>query len=147
MLTTIQPKESLTEAQMHYHRDRPRLRTRKRALLDLLRDGYWHPNYELVKAGGLSFNSYLYQLRNEGWQIESRRVRGGVWERRLVGRGSPRPRRGLSRPQQRVADELAVAVRKIYGHEGLERISREFSPWLRSASRRIRPISGASDDD
>jgi hypothetical protein len=133
MLTTIQQRDSLTEAQRQFHNDRPRLRTRKRALLELLRDGHWHPNYELAKTGGLSFNSYLYQLRNEGWQIESRRVRGGVWEQRLVGRGSPRPRRGLSRPQQRVADEFAVSVQKTYGQEGWKRISREFSPWLLSA--------------
>src|SRR5215216_5769692 len=117
MLTTIQPRDSLTEAQRQYHSDRPRLRTRKEALLHLLHDGDWHPNYELVKTGGLSFNSYLYQLRNEGWRIESRRVRGGVWEQRLVGRGSPRRRRGLSRPQQQVADELSLAVQKAYGQE------------------------------
>jgi hypothetical protein len=133
MLTNSHTRTSLTEAQRQYHGDRPRLQTRKEALLDLLRDGDWHPNYELVKTGGLSFNSYLYQLRNAGWQIESRRVGGGVWEQRLVGRGSPRRRRGLSRPQQRVAEELAVAVQKTYGQEGWKRISRELSPWLLSA--------------
>jgi hypothetical protein len=88
--------DSLTEAQKNYHNDRPRLRTRKAALLDLLGDREWHPNYELMKVGGLSFNSYLYQLRNEGWQIESRRIRGGVREQRLIGRGNPRQREGGS---------------------------------------------------
>jgi hypothetical protein len=124
---------TLTEAQKNYHNDRTRLQTRKAGLLDLLRDGEWHPNYELMRVGGLSFNSYLYQLRNAGWQIESRRIRGGVWEQRLTGRGGPRQRDGLSRPQQQVADELAVAVQKVYGEEGWKRICREFSPWLLNA--------------
>jgi hypothetical protein len=123
-------RNELTEAQAHYHSDRPRLRTRKRDLLDLLRDGDWHPNYELMKVGGLSFNSYLYQLRNAGWQIESRRIRGGVWTQRLIGKGDPRSRGGLSRPQQQVADELAIAARKIYGEDGWRRIQSQVSPWL-----------------
>src|SRR5438094_2118506 len=110
--------DGLTEAQMNYHSDRPRLRTRKRILLDLLSDGDWHPNYELVKVGGLSFNSYLYQLRNAGWQIQSRRIRGGVWEQRLIGKGNPRRREGLSRPQHQVLNECAIAVRKLYGEDG-----------------------------
>jgi hypothetical protein len=125
--------DSLTEAQKNYHSDRPRLRTRKRILLDLLSDGDWHPNYELVKVGGLSFNSYLYQLRNAGWQIESRRIRGGVWEQRLIGRGNPRRREGLSRPQRQVLDECAIAVQKLYGEDGWKRISSQFSPCLLSA--------------
>jgi hypothetical protein len=122
--------DSLTEAQKDYHGDRSRRRTRKAALLNLLRDGQWHPNYELAKVGGLSFNSYLYQLRNAGWQIEPRRIRGGVWEQRLIGSGDPRRRERLSRPQQQVADEFAIAVRKVYGEEGWKRVYREFSPWL-----------------
>jgi hypothetical protein len=129
----IAESADLTEAQQNYHSDRSRLRTRKIALFNLLRDGRWHPNYELVKVGGLSFNSYLYQLRNAGWQIESRRVRGGVWEQRLTGRGSPRPRDGLSRPQLQVVGELEVAAHKVYGEEGWRRICRELSPWLLTA--------------
>jgi hypothetical protein len=125
--------DSLTEAQKNYQDDRSRLRTRKLALLDLLRDGGWHPNYELVTVGGLSFNSYLYQLRNAGWQIESRRIRGGVWEQKLIGKGNPRRREGLSRPQHQVLNECAIAVRKLYGEDGWRRISSQFSPWLLSA--------------
>jgi hypothetical protein len=125
--------DGLTEAPKNYHSDRPRLRTRKRILLDLLSDGDWHPNYELVKVGGLSFNSYLYQLRNAGWRIESHRIRGGVWEQRLIGKGNPRRREGLSRPQHQVLDECAIAVQKLYGEDGWKRISGQFSPWLLGA--------------
>jgi len=125
--------DGLTEAQKNYQSDRARLRTRKMALLELLQDGKWHPNYELATVGGLSFNSYLYQLRNAGWQIESRRIRGGVWEQRLIGRDNPRPRPGLSRPQQQVADEFSVAVRKIYGEDGWRRIRYQLSPWILAA--------------
>jgi hypothetical protein len=123
-------KNELSEAQQNYYNDRPRIRTRRAALLDLLKDGRWHSNYELVKVGGVSFNSYLYKLRNAGWQIESRRVRGGIWQQRLIGKGEPRRREGLSRPQQRVADELALAVRKVYGEDGWKGIAKEFSPWF-----------------
>jgi hypothetical protein len=126
-------QNGLTEAQKNYQNDRARLRTRKMALLDLLQDGKWHPNYELLRVGGLSFNSYLYQLRNAGWQVESRRIRGGVWEQRLIGKGNPRPCQGLSQPQQRVMDEISVAVRKIYGEDGWRRIRHLLSPWLLAA--------------
>jgi hypothetical protein len=128
-------KTELSTAQQNYYSDRPRIRTRRAALLDLLQDGQWHSNYELVKVGGLSFNSYLYKLRNAGWQIESRHIRGGEWQQRLVGKSEPRRREGLSRPQQRVADELAFAVRKVYGEYGWKRIAREFSPWFLDAVR------------
>jgi hypothetical protein len=125
------PHDGLTEAQKNYDSDRVRIRTRKAALLALLRDRNWHPNYELADVGGLSFNSYLYQLRLAGWEIVSRRIRGGVWEQRLIGRGTVlRSRDGLSGPQQQVADEFTAAVQKVYGREGLNRIRRELSPRL-----------------
>jgi hypothetical protein len=125
----------LTEAQKNYYSDRARLRSRKAALLDLLRDRDWHPNYELARVGGLSFNSYLYQLRNAGWDIRSRLRTGGVWEQKLVGRSTARrTRAGLSGPQKRVVDEFELAIQKVYGAQGLERIRRELSPWLVSAS-------------
>src|SRR5215204_7657288 len=113
------PDDGLTEAQQTYSNDLPRIRTRKAALLALLQDGNWHPNHELANVGGLSFNSYLYQLRLAGWEIVSRRIRGGVWEQKLIGRSTVlRSRSGLSGPQQQVADEYAVAVQKAYGEEG-----------------------------
>jgi hypothetical protein len=134
----------LTEAQETYKHDRKRLRSNKAALLDLLQDRHWHPNYELARVGGLSFNSYLYQLRLSGWQIDSRRVYGGVWEQRLVGRRDrPSPARdGLSKPQQRVVDEFELAVQKAYGAHGLELVRRELSPWVASTS----TVAGSSTD-
>jgi hypothetical protein len=132
----ITPSTGLTEAQKNYRHDKQRIRSNKAALLDLLEDRNWHPNYELARVGGLSFNSYLYQLRLRGWQIESRRVYGGVWEQRLVGkRGAPSPARGgLSGAQQRVVHEFELAVQKVYGAQGLERVRDELSAWLHSAT-------------
>jgi hypothetical protein len=131
-MTTLQTAApTLSDAQKNYEHDQARIRTRKAALLALLQDRDWHPNYELADVGGLSFNSYLYQLRLAGWEIVSRRIRGGVWEQRLTGREeTPRRRDRLSGPQQQVADEFAVAVQKAYGEEGLNRIRQELSPWL-----------------
>jgi hypothetical protein len=126
----------LTEAQKNYENDRKRIRSNKAALLDLLKDRNWHPNYELATVGGLSFNSYLYQLRLAGWEIESRRVYRGLWEQRLVGKhGSPSlVRDGLSGPQQHVMDEFELAVQKVYGAQGLERVRDELAAWLHSAT-------------
>ena len=98
-----------TPAQQNYWDDRQRLRGRKRALLGLLTDGKSYPNYECARVAGLSFNGYLYQLRKDGWKIESRHVAGGVWEQRLVGKGTPPERRPkLSGPQRNVADQQSV---------------------------------------
>jgi hypothetical protein len=134
------PNDGLTEAQKNYPTDQKRIRTQKAALLDLLQDRKWHPNYQLAEVGGLSFNSYLYHLRLDGWVIESRPVRGGVWEQKLVGRGNPPPRQELSRPQQRVLDDFALAVQKVYGAQGLERVRGQLSPWLNSAPQLGDPI-------
>src|ERR1700694_636993 len=107
MHTQHNGKNTLTDAQKNYDNDRVRIRTRKAALLALLQDGHWHANYELAVVGGLSFNSYLYQLRLVGWEIRSRRIRGGVWEQKLLGRGGVvRSRDGLSGPQKQVVDEI-----------------------------------------
>jgi hypothetical protein len=132
---TTATTQSLTEAQRNYRHDEKRIRSRKAALLDLLLDRKWHPNWRCAEVGGLSFNSYLYQLRQAGWEIESRHVRGGVWEQRLIGkRDTPSlSRDGLSRPQRRVVDDLTLAVRKVYGDDGLERIREVLSPWLTDA--------------
>jgi hypothetical protein len=83
--------QPLTEAKGNYRRDEKRILSRKAAFLDFLLDRKWHPNWRCAEVGGLSFNSYLYQLRQDGWEIESRHVRGGVWEQRLIGkRDTPR---------------------------------------------------------
>src|SRR3954471_3522642 len=122
-----------TPAQNNFSADRRRIRTRKQALLDLLLDREWHPNYECARVGGLSFHCSLYDLRQEGWKIESRKVKGGVWDFRLIDKTAAQKKRGeLSSPQQRVADEFTLAVRKEYGDAGLERIRAHLAPWLTS---------------
>jgi hypothetical protein len=141
-MTSHNTPDGLSEAQKNYPNDQKRIRTRKAALLNLLQDGNWHPNYELMEVGGLSFNSYLYQLRRDGWKIRSRRLRRGVWEQQLVGRGDPPfQRRALSGPQQRVLDELTLAVQKVYGADGFARIVRELEPWLRNCVESGLPIT------
>lgn len=133
-MTTPQRSARLTDAQLNFDRDRKRIRGRRRALLDLLWDGGWHPNYECARVGGVSFHCSLYTLRREGWNIESRHAIGGVWEYRLAGRTSPRPsRQSLTRPQLRVARELLLAFRKEYGVAGLERVRVHIAPWLMKA--------------
>ena len=131
MIRTIDVSEQLTAAQLNFDSDRKRIRGGRRALLDLLRDGRWYANYECARVGGVSFHCSLYELRQEGWEIESRHVEGGVWEYRLVGRGAPRSeRRTLTRPQTRVARELVTAVKKVFGDVGAERVRENAAPWL-----------------
>ena len=56
---------------------------------------------------------------------------GGVWEQRLVGKGAPPERRPkLSGPQRNVADAYALAVTKIYGQSGLERLFEHLPPLI-----------------
>jgi len=125
------PNDGLTEAQKNYRNDQKRIQTRKAALLTLLQDRNWHPNYQLAEVGGLSFNSYLYQLRRAGWKIRSRPRRGGVWEQQLYGKGDPPLRKvALTGPQQRVLDELAIGIHKVFGDDGVKRVREELSPWL-----------------
>jgi len=122
--TALKSSEQLTDAQINFAKDEGRVRTRRAALLELLLDGEWHPNYECSRVGGLSFHCSLYELRKEGWRIESRHARGGVWEYRLVGRQEETvtDSLSLSRPQRRVAEGLLIAVRKAYGSTGLDRV-------------------------
>jgi hypothetical protein len=82
--------------------ERGRIRGRLRKLLDLLWDRGWHTNTECVAHAGHSFGGYLNRLRRHGWLIESRRVRGGLWEYRLTGKGPPLPPR-LSAAQKKTA--------------------------------------------
>jgi len=130
-MTTAHISTDLTAAQLNFDRDRRRIQGRRRALLDLLWDGAWHPNYECAQVGGISFHCSLYTLRREGWEIESRHVNGGVWEYRLTGRSTPRPApQSLTRPQARVARELLTAIRKSFGDAGAERVGSNLAPWL-----------------
>jgi hypothetical protein len=121
----------LAQAQRNYPNDKKRIRSRKEALLNFLSDGGWHPNYECARVGGISWHCSVYALRNEGWIIEPRPVKGGVWEYRLSGRSQHRllaPK--LSKPQRRVVDELLLGVRKAYGDAGIERLQEHLPPWL-----------------
>jgi hypothetical protein len=130
-MTSHNTPDNLTQAQKNYPNDRARIRTRKAALLALLQDGNWHPNYQLAEVGGLSFNSYLYQLRRAGWKIRSRPRRGGVWEQQLYGKGDPPFRKlRLTGPQRQVLDELATGIHKVFGDDGVKRVREELAPWL-----------------
>jgi hypothetical protein len=126
------PKTSeLTAAQKTHASVRKRIQTRQDVLLRLLSDGHWHPNYECSETAGVSWHCYLYSLRKIGWIIQSRRVKGGVWEYMLLGRGrQTQAPAALSGPQQRVLTEVATAIRKIYGEQGVQQVAQRLSPWL-----------------
>ncbi len=51
---------------------RARRRTKRDALLELLRDGLWHPTLECTEHGGLRFGARLLELRQDGFDIETR---------------------------------------------------------------------------
>ena len=124
--------DDLTQSQQNHGRDKKRVQTRRAALLEFLMDGLWHPNYDCSRVGGLSFNCSLYALRKEGWDIESRHVKGGVWELRLRGKKPTTPlSQSLSGPQRRVANEFALAIKKAYGYSGSEQVEGHLSPWLK----------------
>lgn len=55
-------------------------------LLELLRDGKWHPTKELVRKIGHRFGAAKLILMNLHWDIEKRRhrTRRHQWEYRLV---------------------------------------------------------------
>ena len=137
-----------TQAQQRYPTDKRRIRSRKEALLDFLSDGEWHPNYECARVGGISWHCSVYALRNEGWIIEPRPVKGGVWEYRLSGRGQDRLLAlKLSNPQRRVADEFLLGVRKAYGDAGVERLREHLSPWLKDAIQTSEPLSRPAGEE
>lgn len=68
--------------------DRPRLMTQYEKIMDRMKDGGWHTQYEIAEATGAPHGSVGSQLRNarvDGHTIEKRR-RGtsGTWEYRLA---------------------------------------------------------------
>lgn len=134
-MTINSSTNDLTAAQLNYKTDRRRILSRKKALFNLFSDRNWHPNYECARVGGLSFQGSIFAFRNAGWIIESRPMKGGVWEYQLRGKSAqPRAAPALSRPQRRVADEFLLGVRKAYGDAGVERLRRHLSPWLKEAT-------------
>lgn len=59
----------------------------KDAMLDLLSDGKWHTNRELLKVAGFAYNARKAELRGEGWMISPpRRIKDGLFAYRLEGR-------------------------------------------------------------
>jgi hypothetical protein len=121
----------LTEAQARYHDDLKRLRGQRGRLLELLLDGKWHPNHECASVGGLSFNDSIFAFRQEGWQIESRHVRGGHWEFRLLGKTAPGDgHKPMTRPQRLVATTYVTAVQEILGSEAREAVLTATPTWM-----------------
>jgi hypothetical protein len=126
-----EPVRTLTEAQARYYDDLKRLRGRRGALLDLLLDGQWHPNHECADIGGLSFNDSIYALRKEGWQIESRSIRGGLWEFRLLGKSDPPTgHQPMTRPQRKVAGAYAHAIRERLGADAYLDVLTALPDWM-----------------
>jgi hypothetical protein len=64
------------------------LATNKARLLELLGDGRWHDQWELVKAGGLRYSARIMELRGDGHAVETHHVRGRQWSYRLVPKAS-----------------------------------------------------------
>ena len=55
------------------------------------------------------FQCSPYSARKDGWIIESRRVRGGTWEYRLVGKGESNDKTMMNRPQREIAARFRTA--------------------------------------
>jgi hypothetical protein len=109
----------LTEAQALYYDYLKRLRGQRGTLLELLLDGEWHSNHKCASVGGLSFNDSIFAFRQEGWQIESRHVRGGRWEFRLLGKSAPTDgHKPMTRPQRLVATTYMTAIQQALGTRG-----------------------------
>jgi hypothetical protein len=122
----------LTEAQAQYYDDLKRLRGQRGRLLELLLDGKWHPNHECASVGGLSFNDSIFCFREEGWQIDSRHVRGGHWEYRLLGKTTPRDtHKPMTRPQRLVATAYMTAIQESCGSEAKQAVLAAVPTWMR----------------
>jgi hypothetical protein len=118
-----EPLVHLTEAQARYYNDLKRLRGKRGLLLELLLDGKWHDIHECASAGGLSFNDSIFAFRQEGWLIESRHVRGGDWQFRLVGEAAPRDgHKPMTRPQRVVALAYLTAIEETLGPEAKDAV-------------------------
>lgn len=129
----------LTEAQALYYDDLKRLRGQRGRLLELLLDGKWHSNHKCAFVGGLSFNDSIFAFRQEGWQIESRHVRGGRWEFRLIGKSAPRDgHKPMTRPQRLIATTYMTAVQQALGAEATEAVLKAIPTWMDPVQRRSR---------
>ena len=139
----IQQAKPLTEAQILYHGDLARLRGQRGALLELLIDERWHPNYECAEVGGLSFQCSIYAFRKEGWIIESRPKRKGVWEYRLTGKGDPSPHRPMSEPQVLVAGHYMHVIQTELGRSAAKKVRQALPEWMRSDPKPVLSVVAA----
>ena len=64
-----------------------RRKTKRDALLDLLSDGRQHHMSELIRVGGYRYGGRLFELRHEGYVIETIRLADDEFAYRLVPRG------------------------------------------------------------
>lgn len=68
--------------------DRPRLKTQFGRIMEFMRDGLWHTQYDIAAALEVPQGSVGSQIRNarvDGFKIEKRRQspKGGTWEYRM----------------------------------------------------------------
>ena len=125
--------QRLTNAQLLYYQDLSRLRGQRGRLMELLLDGEWHPNHQLARVGGLSFNDSIFALRQEGWQIESRHRKGGTWEFRLTGKGEPPSgHKPMSRPQVVIAGHYMHVITATLGMSATRCIRNALPEWMRA---------------
>lgn len=69
--------------------DHARRRSKRDALLDLLRDGEWHTTIECARVGGLRFGGRIGELRALGYDIETRGASDDSFAYRLWAEESP----------------------------------------------------------
>jgi hypothetical protein len=128
----------LTEAQALYYDDLKRLRGQRGALLELLLDGAWHANHECARVGGLSFNDSIFAFRQEGWIIESRHVRKGLWKFRLLGKAEPPVgHKPMTRPQRAVAGHVMYVIEKELGDAAVVTVQAALPKWMRTEARAL----------
>ncbi len=63
------------------------VKTKEQKILDLLLDGKWHDTAELNRIA-FRYGARLFELRRKGYQLETRRVREGLWAWRLKSKTS-----------------------------------------------------------
>jgi hypothetical protein len=80
----------------------------------------------------LSFNDSIYAFRKEGWIIESRKRRGGIWQFRLTGKGEPpEGHKSMSRPQELVAAHYAHIISRNLGVGAFRTVRDSLPDWMR----------------
>jgi hypothetical protein len=80
-----------TVSQFTTHDDEVAGRTQKQKLLEVLKDGAWHPTTEILgKVYGLDHSGIarigarIHDLKEDGHRIESEKLKDSVWQYRLV---------------------------------------------------------------